>query len=257
MAPPISSPLSAQLELPFAPAALNPVVNFSVMLGATPVDYVVHRSGGRSRISISIDERGLRVGAPLRASLREIESVLRDHAAWVVRKMAEWRERRPASRTWTNGETVHYLGLPLKLVVNAGTADVAVLESSLVVRSPAAAPDKAGVAVKAWLRQQALTHFQQRMEHFRTHFTLQAVAIRLSNARSRWGSCHESGRISLNWRLIQMPPHLIDYVVVHELAHLVEMNHSPRFWAVVGRVVPDYAVRRREIRREAHRYLVD
>ena len=69
-------PVSAQLELPFAPASLNPVVNFSVTLADTPVEYVLHRSGGRRRISISVDERGLRVGAPLRASLREIEGVL-------------------------------------------------------------------------------------------------------------------------------------------------------------------------------------
>ena len=117
--------------------------------------------------------------------------------------------------------------------------------------------EKAALAAKGWLRQQALAHFQQRIEHFRTHFTLQSVSIRLSNARSRWGSCHTSGRISLNWRLIHLPSHLIDYVVVHELAHLVEMNHSPRFWAVVARVIPDYAARRREIRKESHRYVAD
>ena len=63
--------------------------------------------------------------------------------------------------------------------------------------------------------------------------------MRLSNARSRWGSCHASGRISLNWRLIHMPRHLIDYVVVHELAHLREMNHSPRFWKLLERLCPN------------------
>jgi predicted metal-dependent hydrolase len=249
--------VSAQLELPFAPASLNPVVNFSVLLADTPVDYVLHRSGGRRRISISIDERGLRVGAPPRASLREIETVLRDHATWVMKKLAEWRERKPAARQWVSGETVHHRGLPLRLAVADGVNAVEAEASSLVVHAPAAAPDKTALAVKSWLRQQALMHFQQRIEHFRTHFTLQGVSIRLSNARSRWGSCHESGRVSLNWRLIHLPPHLIDYVVVHELAHLVEMNHSPRFWAAVERVIPDYASRRRELRRDSHRYLLD
>jgi predicted metal-dependent hydrolase len=250
-------PVSAQLELPFAPASLNPVVNFSVTLADTPVEYVLHRSGGRRRISISVDERGLRVGAPLRASLREIEGVLRDHAAWVIKKLSEWRNKRPPTRRWVSGETVCYLGLPRRLDIQAGATAVTPLNSVLMVCVPDAASEKAALAAKGWLRQQALAHFQQRIEHFRTHFTLQSVSIRLSNARSRWGSCHTSGRISLNWRLIHLPSHLIDYVVVHELAHLVEMNHSPRFWAVVARVIPDYAARRREIRKESHRYVAD
>jgi predicted metal-dependent hydrolase len=175
----------------------------------------------------------------------------------VIRKLADWRERRAPSRRWESGETLAYLGLPLKLEVVQGASLVAATPTHLQIRSP----DTAAAAVAAlavhWFRAQALDHFHIRIEHFRTRVTLNDVAIRLSNARSRWGSCHASGRIALNWRLIHMPQHLIDYVVVHELAHLREMNHSPRFWAVVGGVIPDYAARRREIRRESHRYLVD
>jgi predicted metal-dependent hydrolase len=130
--------------------------------------------------------------------------------------------------------------------------------SQLNILSPDPAPAAVAALARHWLRGQALEHFHQRIAHFHTHITLTPVtSIRLSNARARWGSCHASGRISLNWRLIHLPRHLIDYVVVHELAHLREMNHSPRFWAVVGGVIADYAARRREIRREAHRYMVD
>lgn len=252
-----SAPASAQLELPFAPLSMNPVVTSSALLDGQPVNYILHRSHGRRRISLSIDERGLRVGAPLRASLREIESVLRDHARWVLRKLADWTDKRAPPRRWESGETVSYLGLPLKLQVAAGASAVLFTEPLLYVHTPDASPSAVSAQVKHWLRGQASAHFQQRIEHFRMHITLEAVAVRLSNARSRWGSCHASGRISLNWRLIHMPRHLIDYVVVHELAHMREMNHSPRFWAVVGGVIPDYAARRREIRRESHRYLVD
>jgi len=254
---PRSPRFGAQLELPFAPLSANPVVTSCTVLDGQPIDYLLHRSHGRRRISLSVDERGLRVGAPLRASLREIESVLHDHARWVIRKLADWRERRAPARRWESGETLAYLGLPLTLEVVRGARRVDLTPPRLRV----CAPDTGASAVAAlalhWLRGQALDHFHTRIEHFRTRITLDAVAIRLSNARSRWGSCHASGRISLNWRLIHMPQHLIDYVLVHELAHLREMNHSPRFWAVVGGVIPDYAARRREIRRESHRYLVD
>jgi predicted metal-dependent hydrolase len=95
-----------------------------------------------------------------------------------------------------------------------------------------------------------------RVHHFRQTLDVTAdPTVHLSNARTRWGSCHASGRVHLNWRLVQMPLHLIDYVVAHEVAHLLEMNHSQRFWRTVARMVPDYAARRRELRSDSHRYL--
>jgi predicted metal-dependent hydrolase len=251
------TPASAQLELPFAPVSMNPVVTTATVLDGQPVNYILHRSHGRRRISLSIDERGLRVGAPLRASLREIDTVLRDHARWVIRKLGEWNDKRAPARRWESGETLAYLGSALKLEVTHGASEVLVTQTHFHIRAPERSAAAVAALARHWLRGQALQHFHQRIEHFRTHITLEPVAIRLSNARTRWGSCHASGRISLNWRLVHMPRHLIDYVVVHELAHLREMNHSPRFWAVVGSVIPDYAARRREIRRESHRYLAD
>jgi predicted metal-dependent hydrolase len=257
MPDPRVAPISAQLELPFAPLVANPVVCTVTVLHGTPVDYILHRSPGRRRISLSVDERGLRVGAPQRASLREIESVLQAHAGWVLRKLAHWNDRRAPQRRWESGETLPYLGLPLTLAVARGASQVSIAATQLQVTTPDAHAGAVAALAKHFFREQALAHFHRRIEHFRPHITLAPVAIRLSNARSRWGSCHVSGRIALNWRLIHMPQHLIDYVVVHELAHLREMNHSPRFWAVVGSVIADYAARRREIRREAHRYHVE
>ena len=71
--------------------------------------------------------------------------------------------------------------------------------------------------------------------------------MRLSNARSEWGSCNARGEIRLNWRLVQLPPALAEYVVAHEVAHLVELNHSPRFWAIVETLMPGHAALRREL----------
>ena len=252
--------IRAQLELPFASPSPRPVVACSAVLDGQPVTYVLHRSQGRRRISLSVDERGLRIGAPLRASLREIESVLRDHARWVVRKLAQWGERRATGRRWESGETLMFLGRPLNLRITAGAQNVQGVmqqEGALQVSTPRAQAENIAALVRAWLRMQALPDFALRVAGYRQAMQIAPVAIRLSNARTRWGSCHASGRLLLNWRLIQMPARLIDYVVVHELAHLREMNHSPRFWAVVGNEIPDYAARRREIRRDAHRYIVD
>jgi predicted metal-dependent hydrolase len=253
----MAPPLSAQLELPFAPVALNPVVSSSTALNGEIVEYVLHRSRGRRRISLSVDERGLRVGAPLRASLRDIESALQHHAQWVLRKLQWWREQRAPARRWESGETLFHLGTPLRLELVTGARDVSAVPGLLRIAAPDLSPASVAGLARHWLRAQALDHFHQRIDHFRQPLAVEVAAIRLSNARSRWGSCHASGRVSLNWRLIHMPQRLIDYVVAHELAHLREMNHSPRFWAVVASVIPDFIARRREMRREAHRYLME
>ena len=249
--------LLAQLELPFAPLSPQPVVACSAMLDGQAISYVLHRSHGRRRISLSVDERGLRIGAPLRASMRDIETVLRDHARWVVRKLAEWGEKRAPGRRWQTGETLMFMGRPLQLHIATGPDNVALQESTLHICAHRPQAEPVAALARHWLRMQALVDYADRVERFRVAMGAVPVDIRLSNARTRWGSCHASGRILLNWRLIQMPARLIDYVVAHELAHLREMNHSPRFWAVVAAAIPDYAARRREIRRDAHRYIID
>jgi len=77
--------------------------------------------------------------------------------------------------------------------------------------------------------------------------------VRITDAKERWGSCSPAGTLNFAWRLVTAPEGIIEYVIVHELAHLVEMNHSPRFWEAVGRVLPDYAARRAWLRKNEHR----
>jgi predicted metal-dependent hydrolase len=242
----------AQLELPFSATSPASMPETTVLDGQA-VSYHLVRRRGRRRISISIDERGLRVGAPLRASLREIESVLREHALWVLRKLAEWRSRRAPPVQWADGEKLMLRGQTIDLRVDPRSCGVQ-LEAGCIRVAPAA-PERIARSVTVKLREYALADFSERVEHYVPLLAVKQPNVRLSNARTRWGSCHANGSILLNWRLIQMPPRLIDYVVVHELAHLREMNHSPRFWAVVGGVIPDYVARRAEIRGDGHRYL--
>lgn len=227
-----------------------------ICLGGKLVRYTVKRSRRRS-IALTIDERGLRVGAPERASQRAIEAMLRKHDAWVLKKLAEWQQRLPPPRHWQDGEALMLLGQPLRLTLVPGQQEVRVDGNRFIADAHwAQNPDHMKKQATDWLRQQALRCFRERIAHFHPLLAVPEPQVRLSNARTRWGSCHADGMIRLNWRLIQMPPYLVDYVVVHELAHLVEMNHSPRFWTIVARLVPDYKARRAEIRTGGHRYLL-
>jgi hypothetical protein len=102
--------------------------------------------------------------------------------------------------------------------------------------------------VLQWYRREALEDFTRRMQLLTNRLGVEMPPIALSSARTRWGSCNSRGEIRLNWRLIQAPPHIIHYVVAHELAHLKEMNHSPKFWAIVAKLCPDYIASRHALK---------
>ena len=228
----------------------------SIALGDRIVPYVLRRAKRRT-IGLTIDHRGLRVGAPARASLREIEALIFKHGEWVAQKLDEWRSRRRAETLQiADGLRLPFLGNSLVIHLATGSnraqwGHEGQVEGStaqnlaLCLRSAADAPR---VLEKA-LREEARRLFAARLAHYAGWLGLvKAPPLTLSAARTRWGSCSLKSGIRLNWRLIHFPPHIVDYVVAHELAHLREMNHSPRFWAVVGELYPDYKAARAELR---------
>ena len=245
-----------QLELPLQHRQQQVVGRAHLALEGRLVSYTIKRSARRHAISILVDEEGLRVGAPWEATQGSIERLLKRHADWVLRKLEEWQVRRAPARHWNDGETLMLLGKPFALALAPAETAVRIDGERLVVGT-AACGSAVARHVHEWLHAQALACFTERVDHYRRLLGVrEGPQVQLSSARTRWGSCHVSGRIHLNWRLIQMPAHLLDYVVAHEVAHLIEMNHSQRFWRTVGKLVPDYAARRKELRRDGHRYLL-
>lgn len=218
-----------------------------VVLGTRLVAYRLQRRA-RRRLVIHIDQRGLRVAAGLRTPLTEIEGFLAAHAAWVLRKLDEWHA---PQREWIlrDGATFPLLGQECRLRLEAGENRVHWHEGVLVVQVRPGA-DAADLLRRA-LRERALALFRERAAHFAARLGRPLPRLALSDAQTRWGSCSEQGGIRLSWRLIHAPPRLIDYVIAHEVAHLVEMNHSPRFWQVVARLYPDHGAARAELRRLA------
>ena len=250
-------PKTGQLDLPLAYRQQQAIGRAHLALAGTLVTYTIKRTPRRRAISILVDEEGVRVGAPWDATHNAIERLLRTHSAWVLRKLPEWHVRRAPPRRWADGETLMLLGTPFTLKLLSGPATVHVEGTHLVVGVGKAGERPVARQVHEWLHDQAFACFEERVAHYRQLLGLErAPRVLLSSARTRWGSCHASGRIHLNWRLVQMPARLLDYVVAHEVAHLIEMNHSPRFWRIVGQLVPDYAAHRKELRHEGHRYLL-
>lgn len=215
-----------------------------IVLAGQPVDYRLFRARRRS-IGMEIGLAGLTVRAPRWVPLRAIDAALTERAAWIVRSLAEWRSRRREvlPREWTSGAPIVYLGRELTLAVFAARNKAIVPDLlNLTVLHPE--PHDEGVLandVGRWLKDEALRIVVPRVAELAARIAPAPPAVKLSNARSEWGSCNAAGEIRLNWRLVQLPPELALYVVAHEVAHLVELNHSPRFWSLVETLFPSHA----------------
>jgi len=221
-----------------------------IALAGCDVDYRLIRARRRT-IGMEIDLDGLTVRAPRWVTIAEVEAALLERAPWVVRTLEAWRSRHREvlPREWKTGAPILYSGRELALAVFRSRSTLIRADLfDLTVLHPRA-HDQAHVAglVGHWLRDEATRLVAPRAAHFAGLLQRPAPQVKISNARSERGSCNHRGEIRLNWRLAQLPPALADYVVAHEIAHLVELNHSPRFWAVVESLLPGHAVRRRAL----------
>ena len=220
-------------------------------LAGQRITYTLKRSSKRRSIGLRIDDKGLTVSMPLRASEQWLDKVLQDKAAWVVNKLQGWEDRRPQPVLLHEGAQLDYLGelLTLRITYGRFVASAQRRGNELCVFLPLIGTDKQLERdVTQWYKDQALRLFKQRVSHYAVVMNLLPPEIRLSTAKTQWGCCTARGSIRLNLQLIKLPTRLIDYVVVHELAHLQEMNHSSRFWAVVHAACPDYLQLRAELK---------
>jgi predicted metal-dependent hydrolase len=226
-------------------------------LGPQRVSYQLKRARRRS-IGFVVGPEGLRVSAPRWVTQADIDQALRQKSDWILRKLLEQRERasraQAARMVWADGARLAYLGAHLQLQLTPMQTGVRWLEAEqlLTIGLPLGAEEaQIRAAAQAWLQRRARAVFEPRCQHFAAALGVQMTQLRLSSARTRWGSASANGTIRLNWRLIHFTPAVIDYVVAHELAHLREMNHSPRFWAVVRSVLPDFEQARDRLREQA------
>jgi hypothetical protein len=221
-----------------------------LQLGARIVAYEL-RQGARRRLAMTIDERGLRVGAPRHLSLGQIEAFVRSHADWVARKLDEFATRRAHRHLRIcDGQRLPLLDGEATVRLTAGANRFRWHGDATLELAARPTADLDALARRA-LQRRALDHFLARGEHFAARLGLPLPTLGLSSARTRWGSCSAKSGVRVNWRLIHLPARYADYVIAHELAHLVEMNHSPRFWAVVEGLVPDWRGLRAELKARA------
>ena len=241
-------PTPPRVVFPTPPRAPDGPPLRRIQLAQHTVEFELRRSTRRS-IGFMIDDDGLRVTAPRRLSLAEIDNAVRAKQRWIINKLFERVERREQRQQkppvqWVDGAELPFLGGMITLRLEEAPrsrCEFDPVQRLLTVGVvPGLSEAQLQERVRLWFQSEARRVFAERMEVYAPRLGVSYRSLSLSSAGTRWGSCTIEGNIRLNWRLIHYALPLIDYVVAHELAHLREMNHSPRFWAAVESVYPDY-----------------
>lgn len=215
-------------------------------LDSLVLEYRLKRSARRT-IGFTIDGSGLTITAPRWVTLADIEAAIAEKQRWIFAKLAEWKTRAEQRALpqidWRGGAQIPYLGRPVTLVLAPDAGAVTFDDETMRLALPLPAQADAQQIkdrVQGWLQGEAKRIFGERLPFYAEKLGVTYSMYALSSAATRWGSCSSDGRILLNWRLIHFPMSIIDYVVAHELSHLREMNHSPRFWQTVESIFPEF-----------------
>ena len=225
----------------------------SIIIDGREITYTLKTSARRRTVGMRVDANGLNVSIPSRMARGDLPSILLRHASWITRKLQQQARKQVEApqQDWRDGASLRYLGQDIRLcLLQEAKHHHAEFDGVRLYLAVAEPQDSNAVQRKVvkWFRQQALTDFSRRIELLAARLGASTPPLYLSNASTRWGSCNSKGEIRLHWRLIQAPPHIIGYVVAHELSHLKEMNHSPQFWKWVEKLCPDYRAARKELK---------
>jgi len=193
---------------------------------------------------IKIEDCAVSVVVPRQLPIERIEQLLKEKNRWIKEKLSLQREALPvSSKDYISGEAFCYLGRNYRLKVNYGAFQPMKLIHGRLVATVPNNSDQAHIARNAlirWYKTHAELRLQDKVNRYANTVGIEPKAIGIKTFKSRWGSCSSKGRIDFNWKIIMAPHHIVDYVVVHELCHLKQHDHSPKFWKLVEQMIPDY-----------------
>jgi len=202
----------------------------------------------RKTLAIYIRGGCVEVRAPLRMTKREIDSFVLSKEDWILKNLKRVRLQTRQQCSFVVDYECEILLRGKAYPVISRDSYKSGFDGTSFYISPGLTPEQVKMTCVQIYKQLALTHFNDRVKYYSEIMGIAPSAVQVTNAKKRWGSCSSKKKICFTWRLVLADDDLIDYVIVHELAHLIEMNHSSRFWAVVEKILPDYANRRAGLR---------
>lgn len=231
--------------------------------GENKIHYIIQRTSRRRSVGICVMPNSqvvLRV--PKRLAKGEIDRILQKRADWIFKKQNYYQtfSHRFKSHQFVSGETIPYLGKEIQLEVhNSSFSKISILfqNEKLTVFVPDHLSSAEAVSSKVlqWYRVEALREIQKSIRFFAPWLKVNPKKITIRNQKHLWGSCTERHHLSFNWRLVLLPSAYLDYVVAHELSHILHLNHSEKFWRLLESVIPDSRARRRWLKEHSMEYL--
>ena len=195
------------------------------------------------------------IRAPKRTADHEIQEFVEQHKAWIERKQAQARSMVVESpKQYIQGETFLFLGKSYPLEIVKRQKQALLFDGKFKLSESAYA--RAELLFERCYRQQARKILQERVDLYANQYDFQYKGIKITSAKTRWGSCSSQGSLNFSWRLIQAPLEQLDYVVIHELVHTVHHNHSKHFWKKVEKILPDYKEYKKWFRKHGPKLLV-
>lgn len=230
-------------------------------VGNTHIPYAVRYSDRAKRKRVQVTPEGVLVIAPVGtpdAGAQGLDAFLRTKRRWVFDavRQVEQEHQKLLSQRYDSGAKLQYRGRWLMLDVTSGAVEQVQItcrsKFHVVVPEQLSGLDRLGairVAFDAWLRERAQRDIRRFGNRHQTALGVQAKSFQLSDAKARWGSLGRDGTVRVHWRLVQAPVAALEYVVAHELTHLLHRNHSPEFWAALARTLPDWRERKAMLER--------
>jgi predicted metal-dependent hydrolase len=209
------------------------------LLGET-VEYDVRRSSDATEPRIDVDIHGVTVVVPESDEVQPAD-LLKENAVWVIEKKREYDAYRAEvpERNFKEGATFPYLGEQCEVVVERRPSS-SVEDETLWLARHHVEDTSVKRALETLYRRKAREVFEERADHFAEQMEVEYEQIEIRNQRTKWGSCSTTGTLGLNWRLMMAPREIVNYIVIHELVHLRESNHTDSFWSLVAEHDPDY-----------------
>lgn len=226
------------------------------IINSQTISYTIKRSSKAKYVRLEVrPETGLTVIITRSYKPDQIPEILKEKERWISGKLAKYGHIQQSgnTRSLKKGDTVPYLGRNLKVVIrrSEGNIESVSVERNRLVVNLIVGNNGLNLLLERWYRMQAAQLIEKKANKISTSMDLRYGRLAIRGQKTRWGSCSQKGNLNFNWKLIMVPEPVIDYVIIHELAHLKEMNHTKRFWQLVEQYCPQWHNHRKWLRDHA------